>query len=320
MIRFWDQAVINVEFNTLDRNELLEYFGSGHDEDIICVYDAFVTMEFMGILTYQSLKMFPSVCEAVRSEYLILNRNIWENAREYCRRHPYSGMKYPIPVLDQNQQLYCFAYEDLDSNREIRMLRELTELPDAVQFTDIYPEYKCVKIFGFNELAFYFAKYLERLSISVEVSDAMWQNFFDGQKCTVSDSEVLTIYAEGIHRRRCNWKENLLRSVSVEFECIDKIYEANINSGKFSNVEETNIGDLLIRLKQETEIIIFGTGREEQNSYNYLLGKGIQVCCFIGNDHECAHKLFGKRIMTGREARRTYKDAVFVDCVFNNSV
>ena len=136
--------------------------------------------------------------EAIRKEYLVWNKNIWKNAREYCKRHPRSGAEYLIPVLDENNQLYCFAYEDLDANREVHMLRELTESPDVLQFTDIYPNYKCVKIHEFNELAYFFVKYLKRLGITVEVTGTMWRDFFDGHKCNVQDYECFTVYAEGI--------------------------------------------------------------------------------------------------------------------------
>ncbi len=35
-------------------------------------------------------------------------------------------------VLDRDYQLICFAYQDKDANREIRMLRELKETRKAL--------------------------------------------------------------------------------------------------------------------------------------------------------------------------------------------
>lgn len=103
-----------------------------------------------------------------------MDGNNWKNVREYCKRHLRSGREYLIPVLDGNDQLFCFAYEDLEANREIRMLRELSETSNALQFADLYPDCECVRIHGFNELAYFFAKYLESQRIMVEVSDGMW--------------------------------------------------------------------------------------------------------------------------------------------------
>ncbi|MDE6054906.1 MAG: hypothetical protein K2G55_14365, partial [Lachnospiraceae bacterium] len=153
MIRFCNREVYSIEYcklsdeNIDNRADLLKYFLHGHQDDVVCVYD---NGTFSGIITYQSLNRFLIVQDAVRKEYLIWDNEIWKNAREYCKKHPGSGTEYLIPVLDQNKHLYCFAYEDMDANREIRMLRELTELSNALQFTDVYPEYKSVKIYEFN--------------------------------------------------------------------------------------------------------------------------------------------------------------------------
>ena len=71
----------------------------------------------------------------------------------------------------------------------------------------------------------------------MQVQGVMWQNFFTGRECEVPDYACLTIYAEGVTGKEQNLIENVLRSVSVEFECIDKIYEANIKNGDFRNAE-----------------------------------------------------------------------------------
>lgn len=57
--------------------------------------------------------------------------------------------------MDKDQRLISFAYEEYDINREIRMLSKLSENKDDLQFADIYPQYKCVKIHDFNELAYF---------------------------------------------------------------------------------------------------------------------------------------------------------------------
>lgn len=110
-------------------------------------------------------------------------------------------------VLDEEYRLICFAYEDVDANREIRMLRELSEHSEALQFSDLYPEYQCVRIYEFNELAYFFAKYLESQNISVQVQGEMWRNFFAGKECEVPEYACLTVYAEGVAgKSRIFWK------------------------------------------------------------------------------------------------------------------
>ena len=319
MIRFCDGKTYWIEYcavsgqYSLSREALLDYFSGGHEDDLVCVRDS-DTMGFVGIITYQSLNRFLTVHEAVRREYLIFNEDIWKNAREYCRRHPYSGTEYLIPVLDQDHQLYCFAYEDLDANREIRILRELTELPDALQFTDVYSEYKCVKIYEFNELAFCFAKYLERLGVSVEVSGSMWQNFFSGQKNENFDYECLTIYAEGIHKRTLGWRANLLRSVSVEFECIDKVYEENIKRG-FIKDADGDCKNLIAGLKESLDAVaVIGIDIEAQNTCDWLLKEGIDICCFIFECGMPGRRLLDKPVLSFKECVNKYGNSIiFVD-------
>ena len=190
-----------------------------------------------------------------------MDKDIWKNARTYIKKHDgiTGGL---LPVLDKEYHLICFAYEDRDANREIRMLRELSDLSGAVQFSDIYSQYKCVKIYEFNELAYFCAEYLRSQNIAVK------------SVCEVPEYECLTVYAEGVQEKSINWKENLLRSVSVEFEFIDKVYEANISKGIIKNAKE-DCEVLLENLRNGKEIIILGTGRNAQNAYDFMVENGI---------------------------------------------
>ncbi len=253
-------------------------------------------------------------------EYVILDQDMWDEAREYfAYRNGFSKNNFLLPVFNKDGQLICFAYEDDDANREIRQLRELSEMDGALQFPDIYPEYKCVKIHEFNELAYFFAKYLEKQNITVQVEGAMWQEFFTGEECLVPDYECLNIYAEGTWEKKRNWRENLLRSVSVEFECVDKIYEANIKNG-FIKDAKGDWADLLKYLKCEREIILYGTTREAQDAYDFFVKNGIDICCFVDTEtEEKKHRIFGKEIVSELQARRRYPKAVCVDCVAKNS-
>lgn len=324
MIRFCNNEVYCIEYHkstdefSASREDLLLYFSEGHQNSVVCVYDD-MSCQFIGIITYKSLQCFILIGDAVRTEYIVWDEDIWENARKYCRRHPRSATQYLIPVLDKNNRLFCFAYEDLDANREIRMLRELAETPCALQFTDIYPEYKYVRIYGFNELAYFMAKYLESLGITVEKAGAMWPELCGCERCDVPNRKCMDIYAEGTWQQACNWKENLLRSVSVEFECIDKVYEENIKQGIIKNAQG-NINTLLRQLKKDENVAIFGIGKAAQDAYSYFLENGIDVCCFINDSNaEVNHRLFGKTAIDESTALSVYQHAVFVDCVSQHS-
>lgn len=126
MVRFCDREVGCVEYNTLNRGDLLSYFLSGHLDEIVMVYDSFDTMSYIGNITYHSLLFNISINSAIRKEYLILDEDIWRNAREYFDRNDKIYGTVPIiPVVNEAYRVICFAYEDDDANREIHMLREL---------------------------------------------------------------------------------------------------------------------------------------------------------------------------------------------------
>lgn len=313
MIRFCDSEVGCAEYELLGRNRLLSYFLAGHLDEIVCVYDSFGT--FMGIITYHSLLHSISVEAALNKEYVVLDDDLWRNARDIFKKRCNVRDLIPLPVLDKDYQLICFAYQDADANREIRMLRELRETEGALRFLDVFPQYKCVKIYGFNELAYFFVDYLKNQNIPVELESAMWRNFFPDEKCEVPEYECLNIYAEGTWEKPGNWKENLLRSVSVEFECVNKIYEENIKRGIVKNAI-SSCAELLERLKNENEIVILGTDMEAQDTYDFLLDNGIDVCCFTDNtSDENGHRMFKKAILNSADVIEKYQNPIFIDCI-----
>ena len=316
MIRFCDSEVGCLEYKLLDRGRLLSYFLSGHLTEIVCVYDGPDAEDFIGIITYYSLLDAVSINAAIVRDYVILDKDIWLTAREIFRKRG-RGIRnmLPLPVLDKDYQLVCFAYQDEEANREIRMLRELEKTQGVVQFADVFSEYTCVKIYGFNELAYFFAKYLRKQYIQVQVSDGMWQEFFDSEENPVPEYECLNIYAEGTWERPRDWKENLLRSVSVEFDCIDKIYEVNLKRNLIKNAD-IECSALLEHLRIEKEIILCGVDKKSQDAYDFLMGNGIEACCFAVEELnvECMHRMFGKKIITISEAARIYHTPIFIDC------
>lgn len=254
-------------------------------------------------------------CDISSFQHVILNNDIWKNIQDIVVNYGF-GI---ISIVNEAGELVCYAYHDMDANREIRMLNELMEHPEAIQFSDIFSEYQYVKIYGFNELAYCFAKYLVSQNIHVCVYGELWEFYWEKEEFKTTDHDTMIIYAEGTWFPKRSWKENLLRSVSVEFECIDKIYETNIKKGILKNAIG-NVDDLIEKLKKEEELIIIGSDTLAQNAYDFLRSRGLDICSFMNNNtDECSHKMFGKQILSDLDIRRYYKKAVFLECTMKNS-
>ncbi len=323
MIRFCDSEISTVGYDELKNMrgiEIWEYFYNGHMDETIYVVDA--DGKYVGRVTRYSLTHGGTVDKAILKDRVVFGANLLESAREffsYYNGEDGFGRHVLLTVVDGEGELVCFAYDDSDGNREIRMLRELMDMTDAMQFTDIYPEYKYVKIDGFNELAYIFAKYIEEQGIPVCVAGTMWEGHFGEIECQVPDYECLTIHAEGIGAKNQGLLENLLKGVAVEFECIDIIYETNIKKGMIKDTV-MNITQLLEYLRKQKEVVLLGIDRETLDVYDYLMENEIEISAFADSRFEGKNrKIFGKKIMSGLEVRKTYDMPVFIDCTNKNS-
>lgn len=319
MIRFCDKEVMCIEFNQIERSKLLHFFLNGHLKDSVCVVDD--TGEYMGMITYYSLLYSISINGAILRHYVTMDENIWENAKLIFSADSKDEYKL-IPVMNKKGQLISFIYEDNDANRELRMLRELTEKEDAIQFSDLYSEYRCVRIYGFNELAVALVRYLRKQGVAVQLQGELWE-YVKEESCNEPflDYQYMNIYAEGIGPRHADWRENLLRTVSVEFEIVDKIYAANVKQGIIESADG-DCRNLIKTLQSVQYVAILGTGVESQDAYDYLLQNEVEVCCFITAGSEVqGDRLFGKPVLNLREAISRYdKELVFIECIEKNSV
>lgn len=264
---------------------------------------------FAGSITYHSL-LGRDMADAVQKDYVILDEHIWENGRRYFRNFLDSSETVLLPVLNAERQLVCFAYQDGEADRELRMLDELRECGDALGFQDVYPEYDSVTVCGFHELAYAFVQYLEESGVPVSVKGAMWDVFGTHEALETLDYRTFTVYAEGTGRLE---KEIALRdSVSPEFECIDRIYEENICNGSITDAEG-DFNDLLERLRGR-QIALIGTGENSLNAYDLLLKYGIDITCFVtGNKQDFGRKLLGKKIIGLGEASRNIESITFIE-------
>ena len=99
---------------------------------------------------------------ALSREPLRLDKKIWERGRERFRTAPMGdGGAFYIPVVNGQGETVCFAYQDNEANRELRMLKELSKAEGTLQFTDLFPTCGEVVLHGCNELAVSFAEYLK---------------------------------------------------------------------------------------------------------------------------------------------------------------
>ena len=311
MIRFCDKEVNCIMINELNRSVLFSYFLNGHRDEIICVLDE--TGAYYGIINYNMLLKNQDIHDAVSRTHVTIGETMWQEARTYFFYYEKTFGEIPLlPVVDSSGNLLCFAYEDEYANRQVRMLRELTENEELLQFYDIYPKYDCVTIHECNELAWYFAKYLQKIGVPVRVEGIMWSFFDEWETFDCLEYRNYTIYAEGTWQKNPNLAEYLLRSVSVCFECIDKIYEENIYAGKIMNAD----GDFntMLQKLQDKDVFILGIDNEAQDVYDILLGNGIKAKGFIKEQiKENQKHLLNQKLYRLREAVSSYENAVFIE-------
>ena len=221
-----------------------------------------------------------------------------------------------LPIERENHGVICYAYQDNEANRELRMLKELRRNRDALQFTDVFSEYKEVVLYGCNELAVSFAEYLEELGVAVSVIGKYWDSFGytdnNGLNLLEGGAERLIIYAEGVPFSDGDRVRKMKKSVSPEFECIDMIYEANVLKGKIKDTIGT-FDELICRLKNEDEIVILGDDRAAQDTYDLLMEHGIDIAGF-GVREKKNDLLLGKAVMSITDTMQCLRNPVFLNC------
>ncbi|MDE7431625.1 MAG: hypothetical protein K2N34_06915, partial [Lachnospiraceae bacterium] len=246
----------------------------------------------------------------VNQNHLILDGAIWQKGREYFAHHHSAEL---VPVLNQNLQLICFAYQDWEANRELRMLRELNEGIDFIGFQDLYPNYSGVTIHGCNELAWYMANYLIKEGISVHLDGRLWTDLGIEYSDEMWGDHNYEIWAEGVFQKNSNETQEWLRSASAEFECVNEIYEANIKAGKITDADG-DVSALLDRLRKEKQIVIRGVGTKAQDAYDWLVSNKIDICAFQSGKEINRKSLFGKPILKKEEVAKQLKEAVIIEC------
>lgn len=303
MLRFYTKKVHCISKKELDKEQLKEYFINGHRNEEVYIVD---NQEFIGRVTYYSLI---NNDDFIIKDYLTLDENIWNNAGDLFKAHKVREReKFVLPVVNKLKQLVCFAWQDNEANRELRMLDELVERKDALNFKDIYPNHNCVTIYDCNELAYYLVQYLKKCGIVVNVIGSWWEYFFIQEQREVQDYRNFVVYAEGVGNKGESAEES--KSVSAEFECIDHIYEENICRGIIKDAKE-EFSDLIEELR-ERQIAILGVGEAAQNAYDLLLSYGIDIECFVSAEKN-GKSLLGKRIIDELAVEEFSAEVIFID-------
>lgn len=235
----------------------------------------------------------------IEGETLIWGTDIFENGRRIFKK--YYGISSNevclVPVYDQDNTLVCFAYEDELANRQMRELRELQEpykSDKLIRFQEVYSNINVVKISGCNELAFAAREYLTNCGIQVITSGKYWNYLLqetDQDNNTYSDYEVMEIYAEGTWEKKKNLRMELIRTVGVCFEFIDKIYMNNVKAGQICDTNKC-ITDLPSYLKNR-KVVVISYKKQGLELYAYLRLHGIEVVAFIDRTYKQGPSVLG---------------------------
>lgn len=137
-------------------------------------------------------------------ECMFLDKDLWKNGRVYfkCGMYDSTDKARLLPIVDKGQELVCYGYQDNEANRELRMLKEITRTKEALQFADIFPDIRRVVICGCNELAYFFARYLEGRQIPVFVTGKYWDFMgYTQAENIVCDKSTMVVYAEDFFQR-----------------------------------------------------------------------------------------------------------------------
>lgn len=262
------------------------------------------------------------------AEHIMFGKEVWHDGKEYFKQNICfdPAVIRLLPVENEEHKIIGYAYQDREANREFRMLKELDRKLDrneeALQFRDVFPDIHNVIVYGCNELAYFFVTYLKKQQINVSVLGKYWDLFgYENNRITgFEDKGMMVVYAENIQPRTDSLFQNVIRSASPGFECIDQIYEANVLEGKITDAEGefTNVLEKI----RGRDVVILGTDMAAQDTYDLLYENGIDICCFAVFEplENGRHKtLLGKKVIGAEEAIRTEGDKVFIDGSGQNS-
>lgn len=256
----------------------------------------------------------------ILSESIVLDEKIWDEGREIFRRNlgKDTACVKMLPVSSGTGETICYAYQDAEANRELRMLRELEQHKEALQFKEIFPQVEEVTVYGCNELAYHFVMYLKKQQVNVSALGKYWEYFSikadNGTGCDHNNKMV--VYAE-IPLNTQGVDDRIIKSASSEFECIDRIYEANVKAGRIKDT----VGDLkgVLEKLREKKVVVLGTHAKAQDTYDFLYAHGIDIYSFATWGASRRKTLLGKKIAAISEIICDGEELFFVNSYDWNS-
>lgn len=311
MLRFYQRENYEILYTSLNEQLLADFFCDDNYDKIVCVKSQ--DEKYLGNITWKAWTLNQNIEKAINRDKIIFDLNIWKNGEKYFRRKMDNVSDISmLAVVDENERFLFWGYQDDDANEELRMLRELWGV-NLLNFGDIFPVYDSVEIYGINELAYRFVEYLNYCGIPTRVHGDIWKRLGIVEQVCCGYKNSYVIYAEGVWQIAENLYNEVLRSVSVCFECIDKIYEANIRAGKIRKCIGGEI-EFIDYIKEKT-IAIIGTDLSSAEVYDYLLGKGVHVSLFVDMDQVNSNKyMFGKPILSCQDAFNYDSQLTFLEC------
>ena len=107
---------------------------------------------------------------------LELNSSIFYEASKYLNLH--TEIEY-IPVIDKNDNFICFCYKDVEHEKLREIVMELCTFNKVLDFRNFYPSHSKIVLWGVNENAYYFHKFLCQQHVKHYIVGEFWKYICD---------------------------------------------------------------------------------------------------------------------------------------------
>lgn len=194
MICLYDGNVYTItpeDLQTLDSDEMFQFFRDGHEEDIFAIYNA--NKQYIGAITYDSLLSGLDLFGAITDEKLVLNERFWDQAQVLLK----GKNQKVIPVFNQNMEMLYLARYKGELEQAWKKLRVLNTIDTQISAFWVSSHYfgKNFHITGCNIVLYYFREWLLCQGINVSVSGEQWK-LFGIQEESYCDSETVLVDEE----------------------------------------------------------------------------------------------------------------------------
>lgn len=178
-----DGEIFSVEKNTIDLVKLQLFFlNDSKKESLVAVYDN--QGIYIGVISYQSFLGSKSIEDALMTERVYLDEQIWINASNILYHHSDIGR---IPILATDDNIVYIA-----ENRP-ELAEQMIKLSILAKDDEIWRGISAVYIKGINEVLFYLEKLLERKGVQIFVEENVWGKLgvFSDDKKSLPDVEIV---------------------------------------------------------------------------------------------------------------------------------